>query len=673
MRALIRNATMAVAILVLVSATAHAVYTNTTIYNIRTGMHALADSLRINNVVVVGIDIRPTTFGVYVQEQAGGPFSGLLAYRGGSTPVYACGDPVAVGDIIDVEGIYTEFVSGGGSLTQLTNPILYPDSTVLPPAPVVISACSLHTDSPNAERWEGVLVRVENVAVGAVNSFGNWYLDLIGCGNLTSPTRRNSVLSGYEKMISGQVVPLVGDTLASVTGVAQWEFGERRIAPRNSDDLVFTSQGPAPDPNLVYSSSENQIKVRFNVALSVASAQDVNNYALSTFETITSAVYNASTKTVTLTTGTNLVPDATTPHILTVQDVRNANNRIMAALENFNFIGGISTISFIQTPVSATNDSSRVNFRQVSFRGVVTASGGCGEFPPGTGFYVQQRGVTQFGGIFVFGSPFAPPARNDSVFVSGAVSEFGIGPETQIVSVDEVTVLGGVSKSSANGMPSILAPPILPIEVTAPDLTGPNNDPVAERYEGMLVRMNNVTVLTQAGSGNSFDVAVSTAGIDTVRVDDLAIEESAYTPWRGDVIDVVGVIRFSGTVPYRRVQPRNWSEPPTGDIHVDSKAQVSDAPPPVYRTQLAQNEPNPFNPSTAIAYSIAKPGHASLRIFNLNGRLVTTLLDREVVPGPGSVIWNGQDSNGRRAPSGVYVYRLLNADGELSRKMVLLK
>ncbi len=672
MRALIRIGTLAAAILVLGSATSQAVFTDTTIYNIKAGAHAINDSLRINNVVVIGVDVRPGTFGVYVQEQAGGAFSGLLAYRGSSFPAYFnSGDAVTVGDIIDVEGRYGEFASGGGSLTQLTSPILYKDSSGPVPVPVVVSPCSLHMDSPNAERWEGRLVRVQSVVVVRLNTFNNWFLDMAACGNLLRPTRRDTVLCGYEKMISGQVIPMVGDTLATVTGVAQWENSQRCIAPRNSDDIVFASQGPAPDVNLAYSSSENQIKVRFNVALNEPTAENVLNYSLSTFENISSAVYDNATKIVTLTTSTNLVPDDTAPHVLTVQGIRNANNRIMDGPDTITFIGGISPITFIQTPVSAANDSSRVDGQQVSFRGVVTAVGNGVEFPAGTGFYVQERGATQFGGIFFFGAPFTP-ARDDSVFVSGVVDEFGIGPETEIVSVDEVTVLGGASKSSpAHGF--IAAPPILPIQVTAPDLTGPNNDPVAERYEGMLVKMNNVTVLTQGGTGNPFDVAVTLGGVDTVRVDDFAIEESAYTPWRGDQLDVIGVIRFSGTAPFRRVQPRNWSEPPIGDIHVDSKAQVSDAPVPVYRTHLAQNEPNPFNPRTAISYTIAKPGHASLRIFNLNGRLVATLLDREVAAGPGSAIWNGFDTNGRRAPSGVYVYRLLSADGELSRKMVLLK
>jgi len=163
------------------------------------------------------------------------------------------------------------------------------------------------------------------------------------------------------------------------------------------------------------------------------------------------------------------------------------------------------------------------------------------------------------------------------------------------------------------------------------------------------------------------------SGSNTMYVDDLAVDEGTYQPLFEDVLDVSGIIRFSGTAPNRRLQPRNWNEPPAGDIHVVFKSQVSDAPPAVVRTMLAQNEPNPFNPVTRIAYSIGRAGPASLRVYDLHGRFVATLLDADAKTGPGSVLWNGLDHLGRRVPSGVYVYRLRSADGELARKMVVLK
>ena len=155
------------------------------------------------------------------------------------------------------------------------------------------------------------------------------------------------------------------------------------------------------------------------------------------------AIYTAATKTVRLTTAANLVPSVT-PHVLSMTGIRNSQARRWSGTQTISFIGGISTIVFVQTPKSATNDSSQVVNQQVTFRGVVTeqTAGATPDFPTSIGgFYVQQRGATAYGGIFVFGPP-ATPAKGDSVLVSGVVSEFGVGPETEIVSVDEVTVLG---------------------------------------------------------------------------------------------------------------------------------------------------------------------------------------------------------------------------------------
>ena len=90
---------------------------------------------------------------------------------------------------------------------------------------------------------------------------------------------------------------------------------------------------------------------------------------------------------------------------------------------------------------------------------------------------------------------------------------------------------------------------------------------------------------------------------------------------------------------------------------------------------LAQNVPNPFNPATTIAYGV--PAGASvqvtLKVYNLRGRLVRTLVDEVRVPGAYIVFWDGTDEVGRQVSSGVYFYRMIAVNFMQSRKMVLLK
>ena len=90
---------------------------------------------------------------------------------------------------------------------------------------------------------------------------------------------------------------------------------------------------------------------------------------------------------------------------------------------------------------------------------------------------------------------------------------------------------------------------------------------------------------------------------------------------------------------------------------------------------LAQNEPNPFNPSTSIRYDVpsGRTVHVSLNVYDLQGRLIRTLENSEREPGTYNVFWDGTDYEGRRVASGIYLYRLRAGNYIRTRKMVLLK
>ncbi|MBN2564169.1 MAG: T9SS type A sorting domain-containing protein [Candidatus Eisenbacteria bacterium] len=106
------------------------------------------------------------------------------------------------------------------------------------------------------------------------------------------------------------------------------------------------------------------------------------------------------------------------------------------------------------------------------------------------------------------------------------------------------------------------------------------------------------------------------------------------------------------------------TSPPTG---VDGE----DETPRVFA--LRQNAPNPFNPVTVIQYQLPKTEHVRIDVFNVAGKLVTTLVDEQQDAGHKAVTWDGTDSSGERVASGVYLYRM-EAGEHVSRKaMVLLK
>jgi len=88
---------------------------------------------------------------------------------------------------------------------------------------------------------------------------------------------------------------------------------------------------------------------------------------------------------------------------------------------------------------------------------------------------------------------------------------------------------------------------------------------------------------------------------------------------------------------------------------------------------LGQNHPNPFNPSTKVAFSLDRNGPASLRVFDTRGRLVRTLVNESLAAGAHTVTWHGDDNQGRSVASGVYFYRLETDDKVASKRMLLVK
>ena len=91
------------------------------------------------------------------------------------------------------------------------------------------------------------------------------------------------------------------------------------------------------------------------------------------------------------------------------------------------------------------------------------------------------------------------------------------------------------------------------------------------------------------------------------------------------------------------------------------------------RALLSAAVPNPFNPATEISFALPRTGRVSLKIFDVGGRLVRTLVNGRLESGPHTVMWRGDDDRGARAASGTYFYRLDTVDEVLERKMTLLK
>jgi hypothetical protein len=151
--------------------------------------------------------------------------------------------------------------------------------------------------------------------------------------------------------------------------------------------------------------------------------------------------------------------------------------------------------------------------------------------------------------------------------------------------------------------------------------------------------------------------------------------------WRRVTLDLGSVINLTNTVKIR-IKACDLNSASLIDAGIDdfsvetftaNPAGADDAGSLTRAAALEQNQPNPFNPVTTIAFTLSNPGAARLEIFDASGRLVRTLIDRPMTAGAHQILWDGLDADGRDVGSGVYFYRLRAGAFEQSRRMTILK
>ena len=133
-----------------------------------------------------------------------------------------------------------------------------------------------------------------------------------------------------------------------------------------------------------------------------------------------------------------------------------------------------------------------------------------------------------------------------------------------------------------------------------------------------------------------------------------------YSVWMDNRIAEHGFDIFFNTLNFKETEVEDGDEEP-------------DLP---EKFALYQNYPNPFNPSTSIQFKVQggqSPIYTSLKIYNIRGQLVKTLVEEEKSPGDYQVIWDGTNDEGKEVASGIYFYQLKANAQILTKKMLLLR
>lgn len=329
----------------------------------------------------------------------------------------------------------------------------------------------------------------------------------------------------------------------------------------------------------------------------------------------------------------------------------------------YNVLNRPLTIQDIQT-TPYTNGRTPYLGATVTLRGVVTAdTANIGIAPLSTGgttSWYLQSGNAPWSGIWVVDTLMRPRRNGDSLTITGVVAE-----NFDVTRIERLTSPPTVNATGV-GLPS----PVVQTTGTFGPAAG-NGTIAAERYEGMLVRFNNVRVSNlnpTFADPTEFEIDDGSGPI-IVRRD--GTHNFSNIP--GDTINGKRIVRLNevrtfiqGIIYYSfnryKVCPRTNSDWGATSVEIDHSPQIPSS------YALAQNYPNPFNPSTTIEFNLPKSEFVSVKVFNTLGQEVETLLNGEQAAGKYTLRFDAS-----RLTTGMYFYRLQAGEFVATKKMLLVK
>jgi hypothetical protein len=532
------------------------------------------------------------------------------------------------------------------------------------PGPNVLSASQLPiTTAPpsQGEPWEGVHVRLEDLEVTLPDDgFGQWQVtDVTG-----------TALIGDDAFYLYN--PALGDSLVSVSGIVTYSFSERKLEPRDDADIV----GPPIIGSIRYTpipplAAPSPLKVTaeitdFNGTITTANLKYIVNNDTTTVFTV--AMTNPSGNNWEANLSSVVGPEIDY-HIEVVD-----NDGFTArgpSVGRFDLRRGMLSIQTIQSTFAAGSDSSLYarTSSPVNCAGIVTMAPGT---LAGNEFVIQNNYTSDpaYRGIQVFtgGTSFVGLVDiGDSVAVSGDVGEYFGMTQVSLHFGEAYTNYGAFAGTVA-------AIPAFEIDTSdlPPDSTGVV--PVSEPFEAVLVIAKSATVTNaNAGFGGYYIDNTAPETAEETLVDDdyffLHPDSLQYEPVLGEGRAIRGVVEFAfGEF---KIQPRG-----DFDILMPDGSDATDVAgtPTTAAFALHQSVPNPFTGSaTRIAFALPRASEATLRVFDVAGRLVRTLVSGSLPAGAHVADWDGRNETGGTVANGVYFYRLQAAGEFATKKLILVR
>ncbi len=611
---------------------------------------------------------------------------------------------VQPGDYVELTGYIDEFPGGDPvSATQIvpiySQPLSILGSAAVPPFVSKVAADfykgPFPSNGPNGiqfstgEPMEFMRVKMTNLTVVSYLNQTNGTLNLVdqnGNGFSTLDASKWFTLRGHRDPNSTYALPPINTRIDTIWGYILTNSGSEaprgyRIAPLLPGDIKYGVSLPIVsthrrNPIVVPPDSTPRISVKVTKGgIGISTVQlrySVNNAAF----TNAAMTFNASDTTYRANIPQQVADTFVRYYINVVDSLGNTVKLASSALDGtasdtlrgfffYNVLNRPLTIRDIQTTPYGNGRSPYLG-AVVSVSGIVTADtaniGISALNTGGTSAWYMQSGTAPYSGIWLNDTTMITRRNGDSISVTGTVAENS--EVTRIQAFSGAPVL----RSTGNTLPS---PVVKTTGVFGP--AAGNGNLNAEPYEGMLVRFNNVRVSNVSptfsdpteyevddGSG---PVIVRRDGINRYsNVPADTINGKTILKPNSNISFLQGVIYFSFNR-YKLV-PRRDTDFGTITLGVAIE-HTSDIP---AKFQLVQNYPNPFNPSTTIEYSIPNSSFVNVKIFNVLGQEVETLVQEMQTAGRYTLRFDAS-----RLTSGVYFYRVQAGEFSQTKKMMLLK
>ena len=601
----------------------------------------------------------------------GGPWSAILSYdqSAGAFPY------LYEGDLVRATGYIFEYSTGPANMTELfiTQPVDILDYELPLPAVDTVQTGDLRWPT-EAEQWGNVMVRVEDAMVVA-NDFQYEVFEADdGSGGVLVDDDSDSLQVYFDAVGP----PPVGSLIQSMEGWLYHHYGSYedstayKLCPLYVEDMVFGA-GPPSISGLsrtpcAPTQSDTEVEVSCVIMDNSIIQEALVHYSVDGGDYLTTPMTSDGDSTF-----TGVIPiqgTSTVYYYITATDdgadQAEPKTSVYPYDTDYDQLGfyvlddlNIQAVQKTQWPSGNTLYEGCT----VTLSGVVTAD--TAQYASSYSSYALQDGDGQWDGIIfdlpvdADGNTIEPVlmTRGDEVTVTGLVTDndpdwtFKFGGNTRLINATVV-----VGSSVGEPAPSVVS--CEDIHQTADEV---------ESYEGVLVKLNNVTI----SALNDFDWAITDeTGFEALIDDDMAnmgASNMMSALSEGEELDhIMGIFNYSfGTYKVQIRDVADLGETMGFDDDVNTNP---------YAYALHDNFPNPFNPETQIRFSIGAEEAVKLKIYDMMGRQVQTLVNGDSFSAGFHVVhWNGLDSKGQKVPSGVYIYRIKAGNFMADKKMLLVK